>query len=300
VYRKIRILFIGVVCLSAVILAACGDSRPQKGDFTALVIADTHVSNDPANDRKIASFLQQINDGEWPEAAMLIVLGDVVSSVYDVFDAQRPRHGTHRLARADSLFRLLKIPYYLVMGNHDYKIEKKRDSDTYFSEEEVLQMEAHWKSVTGFDPYYAVRRGDWKLIVLNSMRGRHLGRHFDSEQMDWLQAELDDGLPAVLFFHHPLQTDNIRVDAEPHDLSRPETEPRFYEILERNRNRIQGIFVGHGHRWMADRLFGSIPAFMAEAFVETDGYAFYRVKFSGSSKTIDVKRVVHQQRGFQR
>ena len=283
-------LFVGQLLFVLVFLFLCGDSDSPQGDFHALIIADTHVNNDEMRDQKIASFIEMINDGTWHGVDFVINLGDVVSSVYDVYDEDHPERSVHRLAKADSLFGMLNVPYYPVMGNHDYKIDQKRDSDTYFPEEEIIRMEDHWKKVTGFDPYFSVKHKGWKFIFLNSMRGRYLNRHFDPAQLDWLEEELEDRQPSVLCFHHPLQTDNIRVDAEPHDLSRPDTEPRFYDILEKHKDHIKGIFVGHGHRWIQDRLFGSIPATMVASFADSDAYETCIVGFSEKRQDIEVKK----------
>ena len=40
----------------------------------------------------------------------------------------------------------LNVPYYSCMGNHEYKIDKKRDADGFFSEFEILEMEKIWKN----------------------------------------------------------------------------------------------------------------------------------------------------------
>ena len=287
-----KILIFGLAFLFAGLMVSCAVLDYPRGDFHVLIIADTHVNNEAIRDEKIASFIKKINDVAWPGVEMVIHLGDVVSSVYDVYDADHPARNVHRLAKADSLFRKLDVPYHFVMGNHDYKIEQKRDSDTYFPEDEIVRMERHWKAVTGFDPYYSVAYKGWKFIFMNSMRGRYLNRHFDPHQLDWLEQELRQGLPAILCFHHPLLADNIRIPAEPHDLFTPETEPRFYAILEKYKDRVKGIFVGHGHRWVQDRLYGSIPAYMAASFGDSERFEYYLVGFSGNGRILDVMRNV--------
>jgi 3',5'-cyclic AMP phosphodiesterase CpdA len=267
---------------------ACRSSDYPIGDFYVLLIADTHVNNKIERDETLASFIEKINRGVWPGIEMVIHLGDVVSSVYDRYDAKNPSQTVHRLDKADALFKKLDIPYFFVMGNHDYKIDQKRDSDTYFPEHEIIRMEALWKKVTGFDPYFAVLHKGWKFIFLNSMRGRYLHRHFDPDQLDWLEKELEDGCPTILCFHHPLLADNIRIPAESHDLFTPYSEPRFYAILRSQKKYVRGIFVGHGHRWLRDRLFGSIPVYMAASFADSEDMAYYIVGFSNKRSSIDV------------
>ena len=271
---------------------SCIDMRSIKGDFSALIIADTHVNNDLENDIKIADFVELVNDDAWPGVELVINLGDVVSSVYDKYDKENPSKNVHRLAKADSLFKELEVPYYFVMGNHDYKIEQKRDSDTYFPVDEILRMEAHWKDVTGFDPYFSVVNKGWKFIFMNSMRGRYLNRHFDPDQIKWFEEELKEGYPSILCFHHPLLTDNIRIPVEPHDQFIPDSEPKFYSILEEYKDHVKGIFVGHGHQWLQDRLFGIIPAYMAASFGDSEGFEYYLVGFNSKGKAINVRKNV--------
>jgi hypothetical protein len=186
--------------------------------------------------------------------------------------------------KADSIFDKLEIPYFLTMGNHDYKIDGNRDSDTYFPETEILEMEKHWKNVTGFEPFYAVNYKGWKFIILNSMRGRYLNRHFDEAQLDWFAKELSDSVPTVLFSHYPLKTDHLRIWCKPKDLITKKKEPCFYSILKRYKDQIKAIFTGHGHMWVRDRLYGNIPVFEVDSFEESEGY--YIAGFCGDSITI--------------
>lgn len=291
----IRFLKVGAYALLVFSLGftgSCVGKRHSEDNFYTLIIADTHVSNDEAKDDRIASFIDRINDGAWSGVELLINLGDVVSSVYDVYDDDDPLKNVHRLAKADSLFEKLECPYYFVMGNHDYKIEKERDSDTYFPEDEILQMEAHWNDVTEFDPYYSVVHKGWKFVFLNSMRGRYLNRHFDPDQLNWLEEEFAQDLPAILNFHHPLHTDNVKVKTKPYSVITPEVEPRFYRILEKYKDRIKAIFVGHGHRWMQDRLFGTIPAYMVASFGDSEEFEYYLVSLSGGGQAVVVNKNV--------
>ena len=70
----------------------------------------------------------------------------------------------------------------------------------------------------------------------------------------------------------------------------PDKEPRFYAILEKYQQSIKGIFVGHGHRWVQDQLFGTIKVYETDSFGESRGLPFYLVGFDSHSSSIHAKK----------
>ena len=172
------------------------------------------------------------------------------------------------------------------MGNHDYKIGPDKDSDAYFSEEEIKQMETLWEKWTGFAPYYSVDCYGWRFVMLNSMRGRPQWQHFDERQLDWLESVLEDGIPTVLFSHFPLKTDHLRIWCKKKDLITPDREPRFYSILRKYKQNIKGIFVGHGHMWIHDTLYETIPVYEVESFGDSKKLPFYLAGFNDQSFSV--------------
>lgn len=260
------------------------------GDFHVIIISDIHISNDKTKDQRLTELINQVNSGVYPGIELLIVTGDIVSRVYSDYTPENQDTSDSRLRRSVDLLNQLEIPYYLVMGNHDYKIGPGRDSDGYFPESEILQMESIWKQETGRAPYYNFEYNGWRFIVLNSFRGRHLNRHFDEEQLDWLQSLLADQKPTLLFSHFPLKTDHFRIWCKPKDLIKPDNEPRFFNILNESKHQIKGIFVGHGHRWVQDRLFDTIPVFETDSFADSDGLPFYAIGFNVADEIIRVAR----------
>ena len=128
--------------------------------------------------------------------------------------------------------RALRMPYFLVVGNHDSR-ERFRQAFP-----EVPQDE------NGF-VQYAVDRGDVRLLMLDTVEeGAHWGAYC-AARAAWLDRQLTeaDGRPAYLFMHHPPfdigipSTDNLRIRA-PHD---------FADVVGRHRN-VRHIFHGHVHR----------------------------------------------------
>lgn len=282
------LLLIGVVYL---LLQTCNiPSDYPVGDFHAIVISDIHISNDETKDQRLMQLIQNINAGDFPGVKFLVANGDIVSRVFSDYTHDNPDTSDSRLKRAMVLLRQLNIPFYLVMGNHDYKIGPDRDSDGYFSENEILKMESIWKRETGFMPYYKFEFNGWRFILLNSFRGRYLNQHFDADQVGWFQEILKEKKPTILFSHFPIKTDHFKLWCKPKDLIRPENESQFMTILKENKDQIKAIFVGHGHRWVHDTLFRTIPVYETDSFGDSDGLPYHIIGFDEQTNQIQVSR----------
>jgi len=282
VHLVIYFLIVAIGCDS-------NDSYPQ-GDFYAVIVSDTHISRDESKIERLNKLSEMINKGVLPNVEFVVNTGDVVSRVYGDYRDGDPDSSDNRLRRAVGSFSLLRVPWYFAMGNHDYKIGPDRDSDTYFPQDEIEMMEVLWKRETGFQPYYSFDHKGWRYIVLNSMRGRYLHRHFDDDQMNWLNSQVSDEKPVILFFHHPMETDNFNFWAHPKDLITEENEPQFYKILNKYKINIKGIFVGHGHRWVEDTLFDSIKVYETNSFGDEDELMYYVVGFDSLTSAISVAK----------
>ncbi len=156
-------------CLILSTLAAwgCGSiaTKYPEGDFHIMVISDTHISNDESKIERLNVLADKINRGEFPGVAFVVNTGDVVSSVYKSYNKDNPQPQESRLFKALTAFNRFQIPYYWVMGNHDYKIDSDRDSDAPYEYDEILFMEKIWKQMTGFNPFYSFAYSGWKFIV---------------------------------------------------------------------------------------------------------------------------------------
>lgn len=288
---KLSIKFSLLLIFIGLLVSCIGFSTSNfSAGFQAIVISDTHISNDESKDKRLAQLIERINAKEFPAADLLLITGDLVSSVYGNKESNVPDESNNRLKKLQSLLGELKIPYYLILGNHDYKFNRSVDSDRYFSLEEILPMEYVWKSDAGVEPYYAFEHQGWKFICLNSMRGRYVNRHFDEQQLDWFEAQLNDDKPTILLFHHPLKTDHFKIWCKTKDLITPETEPRFFSMVENHSQQIKAIFVGHGHRWVQDRLFDTIEVYETASFADSKGLPFYLVGFDNHTLAIHVKK----------
>jgi len=284
-----------IILLIFLVFAFCCSCREEgakypHGDFYVMVISDIHISRDEDKDTRLNILIEQLDSDYYPKTECLVLTGDVVSKVYS--DKKNGVHleSSNNLAKLMIMLNELTIPYYPLMGNHDYKIDGDKDSDAPFSKAEIDTMELVWKHHTGLEPYYSITINGWKLIMLNSMRGRYLERNFDGQQMQWLEDELSSNQPSILFFHHPIKTDHFNIWGKPKDLITEEKELQFFSICEKYRDKIKGIFVGHGHRWIEDTLNEIIPVYETESFGENDGIPFYLVGIDTLKHNINVER----------
>lgn len=279
-----------VTCLLLCLLLVPGCSKKAQlgGDFKIMVLSDTHISSSQDKPARLRHLVGRVNAGEFPGVELVFITGDVVSNVYGDYTPENPDTSDNRLRRAMSILRELNVPFYPAMGNHDHKIASFRDSDAPWPQEEIHDMWRLWRQQTGFEPYYTISHKGWQFIVMNSMAGRHLERHFDDEHLNWLRAELKDGLPTLLFFHHPLRTDNFRLWCKPGQWTTREQEPKFYAILEDHQDSIKGIFVGHGHMFVQDSLFNKIGVYETDSFGEGADTSYHIVALHQADHSLAV------------
>ena len=116
-------------------------------------------------------------------------------------------------------------------------------------------------------PYWQQIHNGWKFIYLNSFRGNTVPglpnkkfRHFDDEQIEWLRCELSSGHKILVFMHHPVTTANVDdylwITAE--DIIDETSDPKFMELIDSYRDRIEAMFVGHVHHFIYYKLYDAI------------------------------------------
>jgi len=260
----------------------------QDNSLKFMVISDIHISNDQSKDERLISLINEINSGKFSDIDLLVITGDNVSSYYSKRN-DGDRLENNRTLKLMSILKKISKPYLMALGNHDYKIDRNKDSDAPFSIDEINEIEKLWKDHAGLEPYYSMEINGYKMIILNSMRGMYLNRRFDPEQMNWLADQMKENIPVFLFFHHPAQSDNFKIWGKPKDLATPENEEKFFTILAKYKSNIKGIFVGHGHMWISDTLFNTIPVYETASFGEGNGLNFYRVSVDELGK-VKVKK----------
>ncbi len=253
---------------------ACGDDPAEPGPepFAAMVISDTHVLTKKGMDaERIRTLVEQLNAGKHPSVKLLLLSGDNVDTLWDKYDAADPSKGDLRLANFMDALSGLKPAVaraYPVPGNHDYKYDDNKKAET---EAEVLELEKLWRKTTGHEPYFSVEYRGFLFIALNNFRGRRMGakHYFDDKQMSWFDKELKRGLPTVVYFHYPIKTDHERLWTLDKSNIVPRSQTGFYNVAAKYKEQIKAIFVGHGHIWIKDTLFSTIPVYETSSFGKT-------------------------------
>ncbi len=239
------------LALVALPLAGCpdpaGDTAVEApAAFSFMVISDPQVSGSGVQEGLLQGITQAAEHAD--DLAFVAITGDLVTGGLDEAAAQ--------YEALDASLSELEVPVYPVMGELDYGLEPGGT----ISAAQLEQAESLWTSATGLPASYSFMIEGWHFLALNSVRGLADGRFFDPEQLDWLEVELSGREPAVAFWHHPLQTDDTTMDwSGDGALITPEVEPELYGLLQDSQRQLQGIFVGHGERWLEDTLEGSIP-----------------------------------------
>ena len=135
--------------------------------------------------------------------------------------------------RAATILNRLKVPYYIVPGNHD-------DREVLMS---VFGDKACSKTPDGFIQYEIDGYG-LRLLAMDSTTPNAAGGEICPMRLAWLKEHLSkpDKCPVVIFMHHP-----------PTKFSVPETDidgfvgaDAFGDLLEKH-GRIERILCGHIH-----------------------------------------------------
>ncbi|MCX7591313.1 MAG: metallophosphoesterase [Kiritimatiellae bacterium] len=282
--RGTRCLFLTLAaCLW--IPTSCENGQQGPESFRFLVLSDLHVRlpggpdnvdyDSTGNLNNLAHMVNRINT-EFADAAFVVVTGDLVGTLYSDVPHEY-LGGIPNPAETLAVFLgTLRIPIHLVLGNHDYL----RGYDAVRSEgipsRSCERIEAVWRKVLGIEPYHSFVYHGVRFVLLNSVRGpardsvcefshRETGctGSFDARQLEWLEAELSQSEPCVLFLHHPVVSDNNEAVRWSLAGASFQLEPQdgFYRLVRIHRQKILAVFVGHGHMWAKDTLYDTIPVY---------------------------------------
>jgi Icc protein len=136
----------------------------------------------------------------------------------------------------------LKMPTYVIPGNHDDRVEMRR----IFGPQGTQELE-------GF-VQYVVDEGPVRLIALDT-KAPGPGGVLCEERLNWLEARLAEApkQPTVIFQHHPPMASGFTV-ADHMGLRNPEA---LGAIIARYPN-VERIIAGHFHCPMQSRFYGTL------------------------------------------
>jgi hypothetical protein len=265
------------------------DARPDEGRFCVGVIADTHIIDDfyrgpegsPEDTESISRTKERLVlardtlNALQPSLDLVFLVGDYFHD-YPSEDLEFYFRNTTRIDHALEVTRGFRAPVHIGFGNHDYGVPRvsRETSHELFRRKLSLQ------------PYYAVDHRGWKFVHVNNFLGvtwqpghAAYGTQVGSlgeEQLAWLEAQLSERKPTLLFVHYPLSR---IMPAERADLG-------LHSLLKRHAATVQRVVSGHWHRWVdAGREFGVPHLVIAATRYDPDAYLVVE---------IDTKAGVHR------
>ncbi len=276
--------------------AVSQELNPSKDSFKFIILSDIHVrlpgnpdytyySGNLSNFSNALSTIQTNHS----DAVFVITTGDNVGCLFSHDPADYGVGGDNPAERFKSMMDSLGKPYYVALGNHDYEDGfNTSPRPEGITSSDPAAMEAIWKKVLGIDPYYSFVYQGVRFIVLNSVHGPEYntacpastteksckGSFYDA-QISWLDDELQktDVSYCLIFLHHPVITDNNSTttwSAAGESFQVRSGDP-LYAVLQTYKNKIKGIFVGHGHLKVNDTLNGTIPVYETAPIGDLNG-----------------------------
>lgn len=261
--------------------------------FRFAVLTDTHASDEryvgpessdldtesmAFTNQRMDAVIDRINGLKTP-VDLVIHVGDLVHRLpqgcpeacgVDFFYENRTRLdiAAEKMAR-------LRAPYQICFGNHDYLFESARREDVHalYAEKLGPQMPA----------YGAVERNGWKFLTLNSYLGATHASSSQSqigscgeEQLQWLEAQLAERKPTLVFIHQMLQIMTVR---EFGDFG-------LHELLKQYEDTIAWVVSGHTHRWLSwGRTYGPEHIVFGATRYDEDCFAVGEVDLRSGAAT---------------
>lgn len=230
-------------------------AMPQK--FRFAIVADTHVVDEwyegPENSPLDTESMQFTNvrytaardriRGLRTPVDFVVHVGDMIHDYpFDSIDYMWENRTRLDIAAEISLG--FGVPFHMVLGNHDYDFRNAPRERTREIFAEKL----------GIQPYSSFDHQGWKFIMLDCYYGptfnidasSYTGANgtFGEDQLQWLEAELEQGKPTFIFLHMMLTLIEANEIAD----------FGLQSLLLRYRDQIQYVVAGHTHRWL---LFGN-------------------------------------------
>lgn len=212
---------------------------------THIVEKDRHWLSEPlteTNERliRVVAHLNQMN----PQPDVVILTGDAS-------DTGTEAAYTH----LKELLSRLKIPVYVIPGNHDCREEMRKAFTSYMPSKGFL--------------HYVIDNYPIRLICLDThVEGKDHG-YICEERSAWLEKTLQKGSekPTLIFMHHPLS----KVGHKLFDNMLCFTPPHFKQIMSKQ-HQLLGFISGHYHHLCTTSYAGK-PCFIAPSVAPVHYFA---------------------------
>jgi len=238
-----------------------GGSAPRPIRFVHF--SDTHLMGGPDSHaaRRLAAAVEAVNGFE-TQPDLVLVTGDLV----DYVTAEQVRTGADGpLHLLRELLDGLETTWRAVAGNHEYYVA----DDPYELTPERDTVDAYLEALLGQPPYHSLTVGGVRIVLLNSMHGplwnlsEGLSGSFSDEQLAWLREELSEGLPTLLFMHHPPDTALVTEGGD-----------SLAAVVADHPGTVKGIFSGHIHRYLSGE-FEGLPSYTVGSLRDGEAVWFY-------------------------
>ncbi len=248
-------------------------SWPALEPVVFAIVSDIHIDGDITSStpsRVAALFARAVAMEPRPE--FIAITGDLTEALPEPVDMSEGG----RLKTLSAILAGSGSDIEGCLGNHDYY---GADDLLYEFCSDRDARDDLFRDEIGFEPWYYTVHGGTKFIYLNSMHGDRwqesigLNGSMGEAQLDWLDATLADGRPALLFVHHPPST----------ILERGST--TLTDIIEQHSANILAIFVGHVHVYARSTVAG-VPLYVTDAGYK--GEAVHHVRVDPASGSVEI------------
>ncbi len=217
-----------------------------------------------------------------PRPDFAIVLGDVLHDAYfkdAPLDPDFYRNQETAFSVAADIFNGFAMPVYPILGNHDYKVPA-------IPQEFTDQL---FRKFFGTEPYYSIDHKGWKFILANSEYGPTWDPEselydrgvasYGSEQLAWIERELQQGLPTTLLFHYTLLPGVTSYDENPGG--------GLPGLISNYADTIKFTLCGHTHRWINFFNLFTVPHIIIGA-TRYDPDNFWLIEFDSQQGTYEI------------
>jgi len=217
---------------------------PTNGEFSFIVMTDTHVENGDTTDvEKIRNEITKHG------ALFVVILGDISQNGAE-----------NDLIAITDFMRSLPVPCYPVLGNHD----------VYFN-----NWSEGWGKYIGSTRYKVSDGENVTLFILDSANA-----FFGKSQVDWLERELKTakGMVFVLTHSDLFVLPKIKIQ----QLYDPVERARVMTLLRDNNDKCKMMLMGHSHE-RVEKEFGDVKYVSIEDYKSTQVYCLVKVSKTGVS-----------------
>lgn len=242
-------------------LRSFGTLMPPDGEylFSFATMTDTHIGNDRDADENgqedtselAEKVVEEINDREMD---FVIIKGDITQHAL----CGESHSGRNEFGDAKEILDGLDTTYYPIIGNHDIWPY----DPAYPEYDEGPIGDSKLKATFGLtSTYYSFDYEGYRFICIDSVSrdpaplgepGARGGGEISSEQMEWLEDELDsaEDQKVMIFMHHPVTetADATAISLIPFRFTVDDGDAREFRELIGDYDNVVGVFSGHTHR----------------------------------------------------